>query len=426
MKNKLIKKLDEVFELRQKDINSFAPLFSDKSGIINALLERFELEKFDLNMFQCLSTNTKTLFELTREISSGGLGVDKYRREAMLSCLSEAIERYCVSYINKDDLTFCRWNELPRNQSLNKFNLYTEGQYKNNKLFPNPIRDKIYWAKISSFLETPPKKEIYYPASLIYMPFDISNSVAETTSTGLAAHTNIKSAVKNGVLELIERDAIMINMLRRLNPPEINSGSIKGINQEFIKKINKRYNIKIYKLYSDINIPVYLSFIWRSWQDKLHFGIGASANLDSCKAIRKSLEECLFTYFYSKNILDLKPTSRTSITKLYEHFLYYQDKKFFDLLFNSETKNYSKENLSWDHLTKELRDNKLDIYYKDLTTEDINPFGIRVVRTIIPELVDLNKSYTLRREGADRFWTVPAKLRIKGSQNLSTLPHPFP
>jgi hypothetical protein len=64
--------------------------------------------------------------------------------------------------------------------------------------------------------------------------------------------------------------------------------------------------------------------------------------LDSDYAINKALKECLFTFFYSKNIMDLKKENPKDITALYEHFLYYQGNNFKKLLFNSKIIKYIK------------------------------------------------------------------------------------
>lgn len=46
----------------------------------------------------------------------------------------------------------------------------------------------------------------------------------------------------------------------------------------------------MYKLYSDIDFPIYLSFIWKEYFSKIYYGIGAAANVDSNEAINKSLK----------------------------------------------------------------------------------------------------------------------------------------
>ena len=103
-KNKLILNRKEIISILGKEYEGLADIFSDKFGIVNAMLERHELDKYNLFMYQCLSANTVDLFGLSREVSSGGLGVNENKKIAMTSCLAEALERYCMSYIPKKEI----------------------------------------------------------------------------------------------------------------------------------------------------------------------------------------------------------------------------------------------------------------------------------------------------------------------------------
>ena len=312
-RNKLILKKEEILEILGKEYDGLANIFSDKFGIVNAMLERHELDKYNLYMYQCLSANTVGLFNISREVSSGGLGVSEKKNIAMTSCLAEALERYCMSYIPKSEIIVNTKKDMDGNHMFNDFSLYSEEQYNENSLFLNPCKDKIEWTKIYSIKDN---SFMFWPASLIYLPYDLNKVVAETTSTGMAAGFTIPDCIKSGLLELIERDALMINFMQRLNPPEIDIKTIQGVNKELIKKITEEYNIRIYKLYSDINVPIYLSIIFKKEKSKIHYGIGACANTNSDYAINKSLKECLFTYFYSLNIMDVRQSKSNKIVKI--------------------------------------------------------------------------------------------------------------
>lgn len=423
MKNKLILDSKYITDILGKDYKELASIFSDKFGIINAMLKREELSKYGLFMYQCLSANAVDLFDLSREVSSGGLGVNEDEKKAMISCIAEAIERYCMSFIPKKDIIVSFKKDLEKNHTFNNFYLYTNEQYKNNKQFVNPNIEKIHWTKINSIDGYSWK---YWPASLIYLPFDITKPVAETTSTGMAAGLDINDCIQSGVLELIERDALMINFMQRLNPPEIDLASIKGKNKKFIECIKKDYNIKVYKLYTDLDVPSYFSIIWTKKFNRIHYGIGACSSLDSDIAINKSLKECLFTYFYSKNIMDLRKTNPKEITTLYEHFLYYQGDNFKYLLFDSKVIKYKKERIKYKDLISNIKSKKMEIYYKELTTGDVKNTKIKVVKVIIPGLIDLNKSHIYPRLGAERFWNVPKSLYLDYNDKLFERPHPFP
>lgn len=423
MKNKLIFDPKEIESILGKEYKGLSTIFSDKIGIINVILRRFELEEYNLKMYQCLSADTKKIFDLSRDVSSGGLGISDTDKGAIISCIAEAVERYCMSYIPKNELIKSYWNDIDDKYKIQDYQLYTDEQYDNNNNFFNPKKDKIYWTKISSVDED---KQLYWPAGLIYLPFELSKNVAETSSTGMAAGYTIKDCILSGLLELIERDSLMINFSKRLNPPEIDIDTIEGANKEFINKIKEKYKIKIYKLYSDIEIPTYLCFIWNEKKGKPHYGIGASANLDSDLAINKALRECLFTHYYSLNIMDLRKDKPEDITTLYEHFLYYQGDFFEKLLFKGEKINYKKEVYSYDDLKNSLEKEGLQVFYKELTTTDVQSTGLKVVKVIVPGLIDLNKTHIMQRLAAKRFDEVPKKLKIKINEGLSELPHPFP
>ena len=269
-KNKLILNRKEILNILGKEYKGLADIFSDKFGIVNAMLERHELDKYNLYMYQCLSANTVNLFNLSREVSSGGLGVNENRRISMTSCLAEALERYCMSYIPEKEKIKAKKKNVKKENTFSDFFIYSEEQYKNLNMFLNPNTEEIEWTKIYSINS---KKQFkYWPASLIYLPFDLNKPVAETTSTGMAAGFTLKECIQSGLLELIERDALMINFLQRLNPPEIDIETIEGYNKKLIKKVKEEYYIKIYKLYSDIEVPIYLSIIYKKYRYVIHFG----------------------------------------------------------------------------------------------------------------------------------------------------------
>ena len=235
IKNKLILNKKEILKILGNEYKGLTDIFSDKFGIVNAMLERYELNKYNLYMYQCLSANTIDLFNVSREVSSGGLGVNENKKIAMTSCLAEALERYCMSYIPKKEIVKKRKRELTSENTFSIFHIYSDEQYKNLNMFLNPNIDEIEWTKIYSIHDN--KQYKYWPASLIYLPYDLNKPVAETTSTGMAAGFTLDECVQSGLLELIERDALMINFMQRLNPPEIDIETITGINKKLIKKI---------------------------------------------------------------------------------------------------------------------------------------------------------------------------------------------
>ena len=148
--------------------------------------------------------------------------------------------------------------------------------------------------------------------------------------------------------------------------------------------------------------------------------------MNSDYAINKALKECLFTYFYSLNIMDVRQSDSKKIKTLYEHFLYYQGDNFKSLLFDSKKIKYKKELVTFKEVLNSLDENGIEVYYKELTTDDIVNTNIKVVKVVAPTLIDLNKSHIYPRLGAKRFFEVPKKLGLKYNNTLTNMPHPFP
>ena len=153
MKNKLILNKEEILNILGEEYSSLTDVFSDKFGIINAMLERHELDRYNLYMYQCLSANTTELFNSSREVSSGGLGVNENKKIAMTSCLAEALERYCISYIPACEIVKKSKKELKQNETFNDFATYSFEQYENFSSFLNPYTDTIEWTKIYSIYD---------------------------------------------------------------------------------------------------------------------------------------------------------------------------------------------------------------------------------------------------------------------------------
>lgn len=402
-------------------------VFSPRIGIINALMRRHELEKYGLYMYQCLSSNVSKVFDLSREPSSGGMAVDTDETQALLGCFGEAIERYSVSIIDRSKLIYEFHCNLPKNKKIDNFDLYTEKQYKEHKEFINPYTTSMHWIEASNIHNI--ERKIYWPASLVYIPYDLEQSCAEMTSTGLACHPKVNKAISTGVLEIIERDAIMINVKKQLSPPHIDASSISHSQVPILEKVLRDYKVVLYQLFTDSACPVYLCYIWKdNRKDRFSFGIGASANPDSNLAVSKAIKEALFTYFYSDHLIHLKPLKLEEVTALYEHYLWYHDyDRFQSLLFKeSQLIPYTQVKTDIEEIYNSVNQNGYEIFYTDLTSADIKRLGLNVIRTIIPGYVDLSRRYGIERENARRYNSVPESLNLSSCEGLSKLLHPMP
>ena len=395
----------------------YSKLLSPHLGILSAILQRTQFNKYGLYVFQALSQNVRTLFPLCkREVSSGGLGIHSDVKKAFLSCVGESLERYSMSFFRTKDLFKAKYNSIPKEYRYPKELLDIYGIVKLPPDYSDAVKDKIYWTKVTSLLTG---RDRFWPASLIYLPFSLDR-VAENTSTGVACHTNKRNALLSGMLEVIERDAQMVKHFTKHRSPKVLLDSIKNpIIKNRIQSLKKCYRIEVFKLPCEFAVPVYGVYLWRKMKSGIHFGIGASANLNSDVAIIKAINEAHFTFSYSKDLLDLREKDPEKIDALYQHYLFYQGDNFNLLLEGlGEGITYQKQVLSQKELYDNVEKRGYDVYYKDITTADIKSLGFCVVKTIIPGMIDLNKSHKLFRAGL---------LERRGFATVKNdLPHPFP
>jgi len=419
--NQLIKSVNDLSFLNASEKRQLNKIVNRRVGIINSILNRKELEKYDLFIYQSITANNKILFGLSREPSSGGLGVDFQEKNAFFACIGESLERYCMSFANPKEIISAKI-PLHSKKLLYNFQFYEEKIYSTG-VFLDPEKSVIDYVWVENYKT---KKRKLVPACLVYIPYD-ADTIAETTSTGISAHTNIKKAITSSALEVIERDSIMINFVMGLELSVIDLTTIKGKLSKFIQSVRREYSVKIFKLHNDVGVNVFMSLMWKEVNGKTHFGIGCCASLDTDKAIIKSLKECLFTFFYSKNMMHLRKTNKTDITALYEHFLYYQGENFTQLLslLGNKVVPYVREKKQDSLIIELLFEKGFEIYYKDLTTPDVAQAGYSVVKVFIPEFIDLNKTHTLPRIKSKRFYDVPKKMGLRTKINFSD-PHPFP
>ena len=79
-------------------------------------------------------------------------------------------------------------------------------------------------------------------------------------------------------------------------------------------------------------------------------------------------------------------------------------------------------------ILKTFKDLKIDVYCKDVTTEDVAEENFKVIRVICPQLIPLNGAYGRYYLGGKRLFEVPEKMGFSrlSFDDLTTMPHPFP
>ncbi|MGF6768316.1 ribosomal protein S12 methylthiotransferase accessory factor [Paraburkholderia sp. GAS199] len=177
-------------------------------------------------------------------------------------------------------------------------------------------------------------KIVEYPAFLIYPHFkafaDVEISsindhslMRYSSNSGAAAGVNVDEATLHGMLEVIERDAIGIALLKTIfkkSPEPVKIVRLSSLPLNIAKlitvaEIQESAKFVVYDISCDTGLPVFMSFMLTDTGDKF-FGSGASLNAEY--ALERAVLEAVQYRHISNHIGRPSPKRRTSsdITKI--------------------------------------------------------------------------------------------------------------
>ena len=442
-------KLREPRYISKKEIlKRVKEVISDKVGIIQKVIEipRSISEPLVFST-SCHLCNTSAFIENKCFERHGGAGFSQ--EDALISGVSEALERYCSAFYTEENLIFSSYNNLKKSAiNPEQFVLFSDEQYRTSSFpFSRFCNDTVInWTKGFSLIT---EKEVLVPAQIVFMPYNYRKNeslISYSSSTGLSCRTSLEEAILYGLYETIERDAFTIFWMSRPNVTKLNTYRLKTLAPLF----DKRYNLPNWKHYvcnitSDITVPTFFTLSL----GYLNFGsavcVGASCNLSSTKAISKSLlESAQATSFLLYQFSKEKKTYRNDFSDVIDfddHGEFYSRMPKFQTVFNfiKNSNNYVNEQeleelssnnvlLDLNNILKILQEKGMDVIVVDLTTSDVKSLGFFVVKVIVPQLIPLHGNYNFPFKGSKRLLEVPKKIWAIDLryENLNPYPHPFP
>jgi ribosomal protein S12 methylthiotransferase accessory factor len=217
---------------------------------------------------------------------------------------------------------------------------------------------------------------------------------------------------------------------------------------EIVERTSGCYiELRLNNLTTDIGIPVVFCTCLNRGQRTPGLVVGASANLDPEKAVRKALMEgihCRVFFgeeFQRKGGGELTPEQ---VTNRDQHVLLYTQPEMVPAL-DFLTKAPGEQSLTdlpnhyhpgpgqvvanLETCVQKLAACGMEAIVIDITTEDLRELGFYAVKTLIPEAQPLNFG-PARYLSGPRLYQVPARLGytggLTGEAGLNPLPHPFP
>lgn len=386
----------------------------------------------------------------SKDSVAGGTSFDKKR--ALLKVIGETIERYTLSINDHAKLRNKKtYNALLKSgrKVINpqKFISFSDEQLKRFR-FPNkeslgniPFR----WTEAKSL--TSNHKKCLIPAQLVFAPYLHEKSewlLRLPSSNGTAAGQSVEDALYRSICEVVERDAFMIHYLNKLKSPKFDLNSIKDIHiREIINQL-RRYNLNLCLL--DLTTDIMISVVGAIIIDKSGKGpaicLGLKAGLDLRENIVGAIEEALMVRSWIRDEFAYRNPDykRSKIIQKVEdraNFWFSREKiKLLNFWLNNKAikkfRKPGKHQIIKNRLKKVarlLKLNNLEVYYVDITTNQIKKYGFRVVKVLIPDLQPLFLDENYRYLGANRLYQVPVKMGFLKNpvslEKLNKIPHPL-
>ena len=428
-------------------------LVDDRVGIVK-VLEEIPPEAGAPAFFHYFATacDTRAFGALENFEDTGGASTD--RDLAMAKAIGEAVERYCSTFFDVDELCLCSRREADfRCVEPADCEVYHPDQLKQPGFPFVPFDDDttIRWTPAVDPLTG---ETWHVPAAMVYMPYYYylgtdDAPIVQPISTGMACHCSPAEAALAGACEVIERDAFMITWLARLAHPQIAVESLSDANYDRVKRFERTgATVSLFDITLDAGISTVLSVL-SSPSPKAPARTFATASSPSPeKAVRCSLEELAHTRRDMQQITSFmprlvpSPPDHDNVVDQITHLNFWCDHgnaHLADFLWASkkrvdfgELNDLSTGDPAADLrvLCERVRAVNHRVLLVDLTTPDVRPLGLSVARAVIPGFHPLCIDHKIRALGGRRLWEVPQRLGFRGilpgrgEDNPS--PHPFP
>jgi thiazole/oxazole-forming peptide maturase SagD family component len=247
---------------------------------------------------------TSTQFNLSNGDIAGGNGVAYSATMSQLKSLAEILERLESGSYKVDvrcpALDLDNWLD-PRIE----FPLHPEFREKYNlkKFEVTQIQDWVMGTRLKS------GQKVYVPTDCVFYPMPADYQICMgITSNGVAAGQTLESAISTALMELIERDAIMVSWYSQQPLKKIAQCLLDDyLLDKVVYWQSQQRQLEFFDFTLD-TIPVVVATI--SGADYPMFVKGSSANPDFLKACHKALQEVEITthsLVHSHRLLPIKP-----------------------------------------------------------------------------------------------------------------------
>ena len=377
-----------------------------------------------------------------------GSGAHPDPTQARAAAIGEAVERYSGVYVPSERLLRTTARALGEEAvDPSRFALFHASQFAIARFPCVPFTADTVTTFVDgvSLLDG---SSAYLPAELVYLSRPAADlaPIGYSTSSGLACGASLPEAVLGALLEVVERDAVMLAWKCRLSLPLLDwsaEAALTDLDDWYFAPTGLRYNVVSAAQFLDCPIAISVLHGPRGSRAALSVGAAAAATIED--AWLKAVAESYGVYRWLRQQTATSassPVDPDTIESFDAHMLFYASEEnaalaaFLDA--SAERRDVAEiaplegatPAAQIDAILGRLARRGLSAYAVDVTSPDVAELGLSVARVIAPELCALDASHRARFLGGRRLTTgafeagvLPTPLDVA---DLNPLPHPFP
>jgi len=235
----------------------------------------------------------------------------------------------------------------------------------------------------------------------------------------------------------------MLAYLKKIQYPKVRLERIKNKKVQFFLEAAKKYDLEISCLNftTNIGIPVICALILdRSGVGKA-VSVGLKCNVNVHEAITGALTEAFHTRGWIRRMHEMDDAAYEDEIKgakdpgmIQRGLFWYNVAKIKKLDFWCENDRYVEINEIFnrktvkeelEYVVSKLQEQHMDVYWKDITVDELSQLGLKVVKTIVPQLQPLTFDDDRQPQGGLRLSDVSPLSGYNYKISINKYPHPF-
>ncbi|MFG2092774.1 YcaO-like family protein [Streptomyces sp. NPDC048612] len=374
-----------------------------------------------------------------------GVGTALSGERARLVSIAEALERYSICSWHDDDILVAAEQELTEEfVSPTRWPRCSASEFAREDcgLVPYDPAVPIRWVRAWSLTR---RCSVLVPAIAVYLhmaPQSPSELFTRGITTGAAVHSDLRSAVLGGLLEVVERDALSLAWLQRLRLPQL------SVDPELLKPLVRAYHatgtarhlqVRLFDATTDFGVPVVYAVQLSPHEEQLAQIVCATCDVDPQQAVGKIYRELSSVRVALRGRVDGRPVERpddgtVSVVGSAAYNASAGRRDAFRHLLESEREVRPLEalpDLSADAdplvtAVSQVAARGAEVLVVDITTDEARQVGMHAVKVLVPEAMPLSFIHSERYLGTPRLYAAPTAMGHESHGEESLNPEPQP